>query len=47
MSNSIQDMWKRIYSEWLPQSEYELIPDYCIELYIEGNKQSQEYKRKI
>lgn len=47
MPNSIQNMWKRIYSEWLPQSEYALIPDYDIELYTDGNNQSEEYVSEI
>lgn len=47
MPHTIQDMWKRIYSEWLPQAEYELIPDYDIELYTEGDNQSQDYVSEI
>lgn len=33
----IQEMWKRIYSEFLPQSEYERIDDVDFELYPEEN----------
>ncbi len=47
MPHTIQNMWKRVYSEWLPQSEYELIPDYDIELYTDGNNQSEEYVSEI
>lgn len=47
MPNAIQDMWKRIYSEWLPQAEYELIPDYDIEMYTEGNNQAKDYVSEI
>lgn len=47
MPNAIQDMWKRIYSEWLPQSEYELISDYDLEVYTEGDLQSQDYISEI
>lgn len=47
MPNAIQDMWERIYSEWLPQAEYELISDYDIEFYTEGDKQSQDYISEI
>jgi len=47
MPNAIQDMWERIYSEWLPQAEYELISDYDIEVYTEGNSQSQNYNSEI
>lgn len=47
MPHSIQNMWKRIYSEWLPQSEYELIPDYDIELYTDGDTHSENYVSEI
>lgn len=47
MPNTIQNTWKRIYSEWLPQSEYELISDYDIELYTDGNTQSETYVSEI
>ena len=47
MPNAIQDMWKRIYSEWLPQAQYELISDYDIEFYTEGNLQSKDYISEI
>lgn len=47
MPIAIQDMWKRIYSEWLPQSEYRLIPDYDMEVYTEGDAQSQDYISEI
>ena len=47
MPSAIQDMWKKVYSEWLPQAEYELISDYDIELYTEGNLQSQDYLSEI
>jgi len=47
MPTAIQDMWKRIYSEWLPQANYELIPDFDFELYTEGNNQSESYESEI
>lgn len=47
MPDTIQNMWKRIYSEWLPQAEYELISDYDFELYTEGNNQSEDYVSEI
>lgn len=47
MPDTIQNIWKRIYSEWLPQSEYELIPDYDIEFYTEGNNKSMDYVSEI
>ncbi|GMQ58769.1 AraC family transcriptional regulator [Vallitalea sediminicola] len=47
MPETIQNVWKRIYSEWLPQSEYELIPDYDIELYTDGDNKSKNYVSEI
>ncbi|GKX31618.1 AraC family transcriptional regulator [Vallitalea longa] len=47
MPDTIQNVWKRIYSEWLPQSEYELIPDYDIELYTDGDNKSKDYVSEI
>ncbi len=47
MPDAIQNMWKRIYSEWLPQSKYELIPGYDIELYTEGDTKSEDYISEI
>ena len=43
MPNAIQDMWERINKEWLPTSEYEMIPDYDIENYLPGDPTSQDY----
>ena len=47
MPHAIQKMWTRIYSEWLPQAEYELISDYDIELYTDGDNQSEDYISEI
>jgi AraC family transcriptional regulator len=47
MPDAIQNTWKRIYSEWLPQAEYEMIQDYDIEYYTEGNTQSPDYVSEI
>ncbi len=47
MPRAIQEMWGRIYSEWLPQAEYELIPDYDIELYTDEDAQSDDYITEI
>ncbi|MNJ74503.1 Bacterial transcription activator, effector binding domain [compost metagenome] len=47
MPLSIQDTWDRIYREWLPQADYELISDYDIEFYTEGDTQSEEYVSEI
>jgi AraC family transcriptional regulator len=47
MPKAIQEMWGRIYSEWLPEADYELIPSYDIELYTEGDTSSDEYISEI
>ncbi|WP_460280884.1 GyrI-like domain-containing protein [Clostridium senegalense] len=44
---TIQEMWKKVYSEWLPQSKYELINDYDIEFYSDGDIQSDFYESEI
>lgn len=40
-------MWYKIYNEWLPITEYELIPDYSIENYLPGNPTTQDYVSEI
>ena len=47
MPDAIQDMWERIYKEWLPTAEYELIPDYDIENYLPGDSSAQDYVSEI
>ena len=44
---AIQDMWERIYKEWLPVSDYELIPDVDIENYLPGDPSSADYVSEI
>ena len=47
MPKAIQEMWEKIYREWLPVSDYELIPDYDIENYLPGDPDSQDYVSEI
>jgi AraC family transcriptional regulator len=47
MPEAIQAVWKRIYSEWLPQAEYDRIEEYDFELYTEGDNQCQDYVSEI
>ncbi len=47
MPDTIQNMWKRIYSEWLPQSKYEICMDYDLEYYTDGNTLSNDYISEI
>ena len=44
---AIQKMWERIYQEWLPTAEYELIPDYDIENYLPGDPGARDYVSEI
>ena len=44
---AIQDMWERIYKEWLPVSDYELIPEVDIENYLPGDPSSADYVSEI
>jgi len=45
--NAMQDIWKRIYSEWLPNSGYEhaMLPE--IECYSSGDMLADDYKSEI
>jgi AraC family transcriptional regulator len=43
MPEAFEKIWKRVYSEWLPQANYELIPSYDFEYYTEGDKGSPDY----
>ena len=47
MPKAIQDMWDKIYKEWLPVADYELIPDVDIENYLPGDPSSREYVSEI
>ena len=44
---AVQEMWERIYREWLPVADYELVPDYEIENYLPGNPASRNYVTEI
>lgn len=47
LPNAMQDIWKRIYSEWLPNSGYEhaMLPE--IEYYPSGDMMADDYKSEI
>ena len=47
MPDAIQEMWEKIYKEWLPVSDYELIPDFDIENYLPGDPSSRDYVSEI
>ena len=47
LPNAMQDIWKRIYSEWLPNSVYEhaMLPE--IEYYSSGDMMTDDYRSEI
>ena len=45
--DAIQQTWERIYSEWMPSTKYEVMPDYCIKNYLPGDSSSKEYISEI
>ncbi len=45
--DAIHKTWEAIYREWLPGSDYELIPDYEIENYLPGDNRSSDYVSEI
>ncbi len=47
MPNAIQDLQRRIVSEWLPNSGYEYANAPDIEVYFEGNQQADDYKCEV
>jgi AraC family transcriptional regulator len=47
MPAAIQEMQKRIVTEWLPASGYEYADAPDIELYPEGDTSSPEYRSEI
>lgn len=47
MPHAIQDMWNRIYTEWLPQAKYEFLNTHDIECYTDGDTSSDTYESEI
>jgi AraC family transcriptional regulator len=47
MPEAIQQMWCRIYTEWLPQAKYEFLGTYDIECYTDGDIHSPDYQSEI
>ena len=47
MPHSMQKVWKQIYSEWLPTSEYQQSGRISFELYADGDTQSEDYYSEI
>lgn len=44
MPETIQKLWKKVYTEWLPNSKYELVPGYDFECYSEGDTSKDDYE---
>ena len=47
MPKAIQETWEKIYREWLPVADYELVPDYDIENYLPGDPASRNYVSEV
>ncbi len=47
LPNAIQDLQKRIVTEWLPTSGYEYADAPDIEVYFDGNQRSEDYKCEV
>ena len=47
MPNAIQDVWKRIYSEWFPSTGYEHTGGAELEVYYPGDPSNEDYKSEI
>ncbi|WP_141430873.1 GyrI-like domain-containing protein [Bacillus sp. 03113] len=47
LPDALQDVWKRIFSEWFPESGYEPIHAPQLELYSPGDITSADYKSYV
>jgi AraC family transcriptional regulator len=47
MPDAIQNTWKKIFTEWLPSSEYEVVPGFDFEYYSGPNTQDPDYLSEI
>ena len=47
MPASIQQLWCRIYTEWLPQARYELLNTCDIEYYTNGDTEAPDYYSEV
>ncbi|WP_156950992.1 GyrI-like domain-containing protein [Saccharibacillus sacchari] len=47
IDTQIQDLWRRIYSEWFPSSRFEQAEGPCIETYAWTDEASGDYKSEI
>lgn len=47
MPTAIQAMWQKVYQEWLPASDYEVVPGFDLEMYSQGDINSTDYVSEI
>jgi len=47
MPGAIQDIWKRIFSEWFPISGYEHAAAPELEWYADGDPQAEDYRSEV
>lgn len=47
MPGAIQDVWKRIFSEWFPSSGYEHAKGPELEVYEKGDMSKPDYKSRV
>lgn len=47
MPDAIQDVWKRIYSEWFPSTGYQHAGGPELEVYLPGDPAAEDYKSEI
>jgi AraC family transcriptional regulator len=47
MPETMHKMWRQIYSQWLPSSDYEIVPGYDVEYYSGPNTQDEDYLSEI
>lgn len=47
MPQTMHKMWHQIYTQWLPSSDYEIVPGYDVEYYPGPNTQDADYLSEI
>lgn len=47
MPETMHKMWRQIYAQWLPGSDYEIVPGYDLEYYSGPNTQDADYLSEI
>ena len=47
MPETIQDVWKRAFSEWFPTSNYDIAGGAQIEWYSDGDGNADDYRAEV